>query len=1000
MYAVDRERLEYELTVRQEPKQARMCGVGGKADRRPIDPPPIIQLRVIDPAQRNRNPQAAPSRDPKTASDGNQPASPVAEPTAQDATGTGTDAGPSYADSFLQNPYYFMFASLAKPDDDAELHWLKDGRTRCTTGSVVSSLYHLKDPQNQNEDAGFFVFPDLSVRTEGSYRLKLSLFEVVDNSVRHCKSIFSAPFYVYTAKKFPGMEESTPLSCSLADQGIKIRIRKDIRVRKRPMPTLEHPLGAAGGPSAFGTGGPVPGAGPIQPLGPVPGTSSTTYGTETSGNIPLPPGSTVAIPPPPGSVITIPSAPGTIPPPPGATISLSGTIPPPPGATHTSDGHNPLPVPQPQPRGLSLPGVDKRTLPLPSAPGIGKGVVIDEEHEKPVPSDDHHHHSNETRAMDNLEEEEEDQIEDDDDDDDDEYREDGRVQLNVGRRNPSTRQRKSTSKRKETEKRSNKTRGKVSHEEDDLDEMVIDDDGRHSGSKKVAKKSGKGRDAKRQKRVEEEEMTAEVGPEVVSGELPAHSQQISTIPQQPYASYHPPASQWVPGPAVDSTASTQNNTETATSNGVLYDSRYQQQYYDQSVQPYQHQGHPPPPPPSASQYMAPAYPAPHGQYGYSLGPPPPPGQYGHQQYYQPGVQGWGPPPSINYALPHHPQQQVPVYGPPPPPAPGDPYATYPPPPQQQPQQQYQPRYDYGGAGHLPPPLPHHPLYGPPVPAPHPMQHYASYYDQAPHPPAPQQQQYGPAPTASPAPTAPVTASVPSEGASRGEYHNATTVSTNQRSSSPSPARYPPSQQGPPPPPPPAHHIHTPPQHPYYHQPIPPPPQQHYASPYGMYVYPANAPHPASDNPWGTPPATSGANWQSHGASDGYSGAGQQQQLQQQTFNQQVVIQSRSHPPPQTAADRIQLAPLRVGTNVISSSSPTTSSSATSGGMSPTVSSASASHRAVPDPFPVIQMRNGGRGLNSARDREDRDRELERSRRDERGKKNPLSIGSIISDENA
>ena len=30
-----------------------------------------------------------------------------------------------YAQNFLQNPYYFMFASLAKPDDDAELHWLK-----------------------------------------------------------------------------------------------------------------------------------------------------------------------------------------------------------------------------------------------------------------------------------------------------------------------------------------------------------------------------------------------------------------------------------------------------------------------------------------------------------------------------------------------------------------------------------------------------------------------------------------------------------------------------------------------------------------------------------------------------------------------------------------------------------------------------------------------------------------------------------------------------------
>ena len=52
-----------------------------------------------------------------------------------------------YNQSFLQNPYYFMYASLASPDRDEELHLLKDGKTRCTTGSVVSSLYHLKDPE-------------------------------------------------------------------------------------------------------------------------------------------------------------------------------------------------------------------------------------------------------------------------------------------------------------------------------------------------------------------------------------------------------------------------------------------------------------------------------------------------------------------------------------------------------------------------------------------------------------------------------------------------------------------------------------------------------------------------------------------------------------------------------------------------------------------------------------------------------------------------------------
>ena len=56
-----------------------------------------------------------------------------------------------YNQSFLQNPYYFMYASLANPDRDEELHLLKDGKTRCTTGSVVSSLYHLKDPEADSE---------------------------------------------------------------------------------------------------------------------------------------------------------------------------------------------------------------------------------------------------------------------------------------------------------------------------------------------------------------------------------------------------------------------------------------------------------------------------------------------------------------------------------------------------------------------------------------------------------------------------------------------------------------------------------------------------------------------------------------------------------------------------------------------------------------------------------------------------------------------------------
>lgn len=79
--------------------------------------------------------------------------------------------------SYLQNPYFLMVASLTPPDRDEELHHLKDGKTVATTGSTVSSLYHLK--LENNEDAALFVFPDLSVRTEGSYRLKFTLYEMV-----------------------------------------------------------------------------------------------------------------------------------------------------------------------------------------------------------------------------------------------------------------------------------------------------------------------------------------------------------------------------------------------------------------------------------------------------------------------------------------------------------------------------------------------------------------------------------------------------------------------------------------------------------------------------------------------------------------------------------------------------------------------------------------------------------------------------------------------------
>lgn len=58
--------------------------------------------------------------------------------------------------------------------------------------------------------------PDLSEPCVCQPTLLNLLMTPFRNNVRHCKSIYSAPFYVYTAKKFPGMEGTIPfLSLSL-----------------------------------------------------------------------------------------------------------------------------------------------------------------------------------------------------------------------------------------------------------------------------------------------------------------------------------------------------------------------------------------------------------------------------------------------------------------------------------------------------------------------------------------------------------------------------------------------------------------------------------------------------------------------------------------------------------------------------------------------------------------------------------------------------------------
>lgn len=158
----------------------------------------------------------------------------------------------------LYDSTFMLYASLevARPIAAGKMH--TPPAIPVLSGVAVASAAYLERP----DPAAYFIFPDLSVRHEGWYRLRFSLFEGVKHecdadrenplprqlpilsndqlagparheSMANRLEVQSVPFQVYSAKKFPGLNSSTDLSKHMSDQGCRVRIRRDIRQRKR-----------------------------------------------------------------------------------------------------------------------------------------------------------------------------------------------------------------------------------------------------------------------------------------------------------------------------------------------------------------------------------------------------------------------------------------------------------------------------------------------------------------------------------------------------------------------------------------------------------------------------------------------------------------------------------------------------------------------------------------------------------------------------------------------
>ena len=81
------------------------------------------------------------------------------------------------------------------------------------------------------EKGMFFLFTDISVRISGSYRLKISLYDLKNTFTNSSPiaTITTNTFVVYSPKTFPGMSDSSQLSKLISKQGIRIHIRSDCR---------------------------------------------------------------------------------------------------------------------------------------------------------------------------------------------------------------------------------------------------------------------------------------------------------------------------------------------------------------------------------------------------------------------------------------------------------------------------------------------------------------------------------------------------------------------------------------------------------------------------------------------------------------------------------------------------------------------------------------------------------------------------------------------------
>ncbi|KAF8583784.1 hypothetical protein K439DRAFT_1390188 [Ramaria rubella] len=219
-------------TIRAELQEAQKADLGrkfAKRDRRPLDPPPVVRLRmyqVFNAETDHPTEQEIPAEQLEVGGlichvdlYAIRP-TPYPHLRAVGSSGEGSSSTPSFEQATLVAPM--------PPAEDSKV-------TDSLFGTTFAHASQIKGLDG--DEVIFYVFSDLSVRTEGLFILRYRMFDIFSRmegseDIPVLAECYSGPFAIYSTKEFPGLRASTELTKHLSRYGIRVNLRESERKRK------------------------------------------------------------------------------------------------------------------------------------------------------------------------------------------------------------------------------------------------------------------------------------------------------------------------------------------------------------------------------------------------------------------------------------------------------------------------------------------------------------------------------------------------------------------------------------------------------------------------------------------------------------------------------------------------------------------------------------------------------------------------------------------------